>query len=208
MKHKTLLILEEIFNSITHGIGAIVSIIGLIILIAIAKDSSTLKITSFIIFGVSLSLMYVMSTLFHSLTFTKAKKVFFIFDQSSIFLLIAGTYTPILLLILHGWISWSLLLLVWSLAIFGVVFNSIFSEKYKMLFVPLYLLMGWIGIFIVNPLLKASSIQDVWLFIIGGLFYTAGIVFFAWKKLPFNHTIWHLFVIGGSVCHFLIICNL
>lgn len=208
MKNKTLSIVEEIFNSVTHGIGAIISIIGLIILISVARDSSTLKITSFIIFGVSLSLMYVMSTLFHSLTFTKAKKVFFIFDQSSIFLLIAGTYTPILLLILHGWISWSLLLLVWSLAIFGVVFNSIFSEKYKMLFVPLYLLMGWIGVFIVNPLLKTSSIQDVWLLIIGGIFYTAGIVFFAWNKLPFNHTIWHLFVMGGSVCHFLIICNL
>lgn len=207
-KHKKIIILEEIFNSITHGTGAILSIFGLVLLIMFTRENSLVKNISVIIFGASLTLMYLMSTLFHSLFFTKAKNLFHIFDRSSIFLLIAGTYTPVILVVLHGWISIVLLLLIWSLAIVGIVFNSIFSDRIKILYVPLYLLMGWIGIFTLHTLLSVLSLQLIMLLVGGGLLYTTGIIFYSWKKLPFNHTIWHLFVLSGSLCHFLFVTNL
>jgi hemolysin III len=209
MKRKKLILVEEIFNSVTHGIGAVASIVGLVFLILIARDGGALKITSYIIFGATLILLYVMSTLFHSLTYTKAQKVFLIFDRSAVFLLIAGTYTPISLLLLHGWLGWTLLSVIWSIAICGIVFNGIFAEKYKWVYNPLYLLMGWIGLFfILKPLLATLSVYGVWLLVIGGLAYTVGVVFHNWNKLPFNHTIWHVFVMVGSFCHFMIIYSL
>ncbi|HEX8966180.1 MAG TPA: hemolysin III family protein [Patescibacteria group bacterium] len=208
MKHKNIILLEEIFNSITHGIGSLLSILGLVLLIILVKDRSLVKIISFIIFGVSLCLMYLMSTLFHSLVFTKAKKVFQIFDTSSIFLLIAGTYTPLILLLLHGAFAWGLLVFIWGLAITGIVLNSIFSARFKILFTIVYLLMGWIGIITLQPIFTLWSSRQVMLLITGGILYTFGVFFYAWKRLPFNHTIWHIFVLGGSISHFLIIYSL
>lgn len=208
MKNKKLVLLEEIFNSITHGIGAMLSIFGLILLIVMAQDATALKITGYLIFGISLILMYLFSTLYHSLTFTKAKKIFSVLDKSAIFLLIAGTYTPIAVVVLHGWIAVSLLLVIWGLAICGIVFNAVFIDRYKKFFLILYLLMGWICLCFVKPLLSILTLQEVWLLFAGGLFYTCGIIFYIMKKLPFNHTIWHLFVLGGSVAHFLIIYKL
>jgi len=207
MKPGKIFLLDHIFSSITHGIGALLSILALVLLLLLAKDGGVLKITSFAIFGSSLLLMYLMSTLFHGLFFTRAKKLFLIFDRASVFLLIAGTYTPLALLLLHGWVGISLMTLIWSLAICGIVLNAVAPDRQK-LFTALFLLMGWVGVFLIHPLLTASSVQQVSLLMLGGILYTSGTVFHNWKKLPFNHTIWHFFVLAGSFCHFLIIYHL
>lgn len=208
MKHKKVIIIEEIFNSITHGIGALVSIFCLILFIIISKDNGTIKIASLIIFGSSMVLAYVMSTLFHSLIFTKAKKVFLVLDSSAIFLLIAGTYTPFLLLLLHGWERICFLLLIWTLAIIGIVLKSVFIDKCKITFLVLYLFCGWLGLLSFRHLMLALNPAEIELLLLGGILYTSGILFYAWKKLPFHHTIWHLFVMSGTFCHFLIIYHL
>lgn len=207
-KNRVLIILEEIFNGVTHGVGAILSILGLIALIFIAKNGGSLRMAGFIIFGASMIFMYLMSTLFHSLTFTKARKVFAALDQSAIFIFIASTYTPLSLLLLHGWTRITLLLLVWAAAILGVVFKSIFPDRFKIISVALYLLLGWAGAFIFPTFLPILSMSGVGLLLLGGIFYTTGIIFYAWKKLPFNHAIWHLFILSGTLCHYLIIYNL
>lgn len=208
MKHPKLILIEEIFNSITHGLGAFASIAAIVFLVLTARQGNALRMSSFVIFGSSLLLMYIFSTLFHSLSYTKAKKIFLIFDRSAIFLLIAGTTTPIALLTLHNWLGWSLMALIWVIAITGITLNAIFPEKYRLMYVPVYLLMGWLSMIIIKPLLMATSLQTIILLISGGVLYTSGTLFYAWNKLPFNHTIWHLFVIGGSICHFLIIYKL
>jgi hemolysin III len=208
MKHTKLAIIEEICNSVTHGIGALASIVALVILLLLTRESGPVKMTTFIIFGTSLILMYSMSTLFHGLTFTKARKVFLVFDQAAIYLLIAGTYTPLVLLLLHGWIYIGLLITIWALAITGIVFSSVFINRYKIFFIALYLVMGWISLFIFKPLVTTFSITEIVLLLSGGVLYTTGILFYAWTKLPFHHTIGHLFVMGGCLCHFLSIYKL
>ncbi|HUD43986.1 MAG TPA: hemolysin III family protein [Patescibacteria group bacterium] len=207
MKNK--LLLEEILSSITHGIGVVLSTVGLVILLVIANRQHNLwEIIGFSIFGISLILMFLMSTLFHSLSFTKAKKVFLVLDQSSIFLLIAGTYTPIALIVLRGWIGWVLLCVVWSIAIVGIVLKAVFMDKFKIVLVVLYLLLGWAGLIVIRPLFMHLSLSQIYLLILGGLFYSSGVIFYAWKRLPFNHAIWHLFVLAGSACHFFVISGL
>jgi hemolysin III len=197
-------ILEEIFNAITHGVGALMSIVGLIILLHLAqKDGSMLKNIAFSIFGASVIIAYLSSTLYHSLRFTRARKIFKIFDFSSIFLLIAGTYTPFVLLALKGQHGMVLLLLIWLMAISGIVLKTFFDHKLDKLFLGMYLLMGWLIVFEAKSLLAALPLEPVLLLGAGGLFYTSGVAFFLLKRIPFNHMVWHIFVICGSTLHFL-----
>jgi|WetSurMetagenome_2_1015567.scaffolds.fasta_scaffold39131_5 hemolysin III len=196
-------IIEEVFNAITHGLGVILSIIGLIALLILAhKSGSLVKNIAFAVFGAAVTIAYLSSTLYHSLCFTRAKKVFRILDHSSILLLIAGTYTPFTLLALNNQGGLILFCLIWSFAITGMTLRAIFAHKFDKFFLALYLLMGWLIVFEAKPLLKVLPLQAVILLGTGGIFYTAGVAFYLSKKLPFHHMIWHIFVLCGSILHF------
>jgi len=195
--------LEEIFNSVTHGIGTLVSIAGLVILIIFSKmNGNSNHVISCTIFGISLVLLYTASTLYHSLRKPNLKHVFKILDHSCIYILIAGTYTPFLLVTLRGVVGWSMFALVWSLTVIGVLFKIFFVHRFKIISTIAYILMGWLVIFAMKPLLQALPGGGIALLVCGGLAYTLGTIFYAWEKLPFNHAIWHLFVLTGSVFHF------
>jgi len=194
---------EELFNSITHGIGALLSIAALVILVVLAcLKGDALEIVSYSIYGATLFLLYLFSTLYHSICVEKAKKVLRVFDHASIYLLIAGSYTPIALVGMGGTWGWSIFAVIWSLALVGVVLNIISLEKTKKVSTVLYVLMGWLIIVAVKPMLQmVPPGLLVWL-LIGGIIYTLGVVFYLCRKIPFNHGIWHLFVLGGSVAHY------
>jgi hemolysin III len=195
-------LLEEIFNSITHGVAFLAILIGLIFFFVFHHHTlSITAIVGFSIFGASLLFLYIISTLYHSLYFTKAKKVFSILDYAAIYLLIAGTYTPILLSVVRDSTGLVLLSLVWIVAIAGIVIKSVVKEKYPVISTGTYLFMGWMILVVLKPLFHAVALETFLLILFGGLFYSFGVIFYALKKMPFNHTIWHLFVIGGSVCH-------
>lgn len=199
----TRLLLEEIFNSITHGLGVLLVVAGVVTFFLLRTAASDeLKIIGFSIFAGSLFLMYLISTLTHSLIFTKAKKVFMILDHSAIYLLIAGTYTPFLLTSLKGLLGYVLLGVVWTLALSGIVFKAFFVEKFKTISTILYIGLGWLIVIAVKPLLQAVTLRIFLFMLLGGIFYTLGTIFYSAKKLPFAHTIWHLFVLVGSACHF------
>jgi hemolysin III len=195
--------LEELFNSITHGIGAVVSIAGLILLIIFSSMYGNLNhLISCTIFGITLVLLYTASTLYHSSQKPNLKHKFKILDHSCIYFLIAGTYTPFLMVTIRGALGWSMFALVWSLTVIGILFKIFFVHRFKIISTIAYILMGWLIIFAIKPLLQSLPGGGlVWL-ICGGLAYTLGTIFYAWEKLPFNHAIWHLFVLTGSVCHF------
>jgi hemolysin III len=196
-------IIEEIFNAITHGIGVVLSIAGLVILMKIAGNKGDiLKNIGYIVFGVTVMIAYLSSTLYHSLCYTKAKKVFKILDHSAIFLLIAGTYTPFTLTVLRNHHGIILLIIIWLITITGIVFKSIFVHRFEKLFLALYLLMSWLVIIELKPLLSALPLVAVIFLGIGGLFYTSGVSFYLFRKMPFNHVVWHVFVLTGSIFHF------
>jgi len=197
---------EEIWHAVTHGIGLLLSIAGLTILVAYATlQGSTLSIISSAIFGTTLIVMYGSSTLYHAITHTKIKKIFQQFDHASIYFLIAGTYTPITLLTLGGAWGWSIFSVVWSAAIVGIFLKFAYPGRFEKLSLLLYLLMGWIIIIATEPLLSNMKSGGLWLLLSGGLSYTIGIIFYVWDKLTFNHAIWHLFVLGGSILHFFMV---
>lgn len=191
---------EELWNAITHGIGLIISIPTCLALILIAVNSgNALQITSYSIFGASLVLLFLMSTLLHSMP-EKYKKLFSIFDHSSIYILIAGTYTPFLLLVIKGTLGMVLLSIVWGIAIFGIVFKCLFIHKFEAFSLFLYIVMGWLIIFAIKPLYEYLHFTGFTILFLGGLLFTFGSIFYAWRKIPFNHAIWHLFVIAGCAC--------
>ncbi len=195
---------EEIANSITHGIGAALATAALTILVVFAAlKGDAWRVVSFAIYGTSLVLMYTSSTLYHAFTNKKAKRYFRIMDHSSIFLLIAGTYTPITLLPLRDtdW-GWTIFGLIWGMAILGILFKFMFYGKLEKLSVAFYVLMGWLAIVAIKPMLANLSAGLLIWIAMGGLSYTLGIIFYAWTKLPYSHSIWHLFVLGGSISHF------
>ncbi len=194
---------EEIANSITHGIGAALSIAALVILVVFSsKNGDVWRVVSLSIYGSTLIILYLASTLYHSFSNRRLKRFFRFLDHSSIFLLIAGSYTPIVLVSLRGPLGWTLFGIVWTLAIGGIVAKIFLTGKFGIISAILYIAMGWIVIIAYKSIIQAVP-QGllIWL-LIGGLSYTFGIIFFAWKKLPYNHTIWHLFVLGGSITHF------
>ena len=194
---------EEIFNAVTHGIGAALAIPGLILLLVKSSAFGTAIYTvSTAIFGVTIILLYTLSTLYHSLTSEKAKQVFKVLDHSSIFLLIAGTYTPFSLLVLRGAWGWSIFGVVWGLAVTGIIIESIFIKKLKLFTLILYLSMGWVVIVALKPLIRSIPTGGLYWLIAGGLSYTFGVIFYVMKKVKYAHGIWHLFVLGGTICHF------
>lgn len=198
-----LVLLEEIANSITHGIGFIGAVVGLVLFILFqGKISDIWRIVGFSIFAGSLIFMYLMSTLSHSLIFTKARKVFAILDHSSIFLLIAGTYTYFLLTVLRGVEGWSLLSIIWILSIIGIVLKAFFVDKLRLFSVFIYLFLGWLCIFVIRPMWQGVHLNIFLLLLIGGIFYSLGTVFYSLRKIPFAHSIWHVFVVAASACHF------
>lgn len=194
---------EEIANSITHGIGAALAIAALVILVVFAaKKGDAWRVVSFSIYGSTLILMYLFSTLYHAIQHPGATKVFRILDHSSIYLLIAGTYTPFLLVTIRGGWGWSLFGIIWGLAITGIVFKSIFIQKMKKVSLTIYILMGWLIVIALKPMLANLQPAGLWWLVGGGLCYTGGAVFYALKSLKYSHAIWHLFVLAGSICHF------
>lgn len=202
-KYRTLSIGEEIFNSITHGIGTLLSIAALVILIVFAAMRGNVwHLVSFSIFGSTLVLLYLASTLYHSFTKKSVKNLFARFDHAAIFLLIAGTYTPFLLTALRGFFGWILFGIIWVIAIAGVVIRSIYLTKFRKLMVGLYLAMGWMFVLAIGPMMRnLPTISIIFLFL-GGALYSLGVVFYAWRNLKYGHGIWHLFVIAGSIMHF------
>lgn len=194
---------EEIFNSVSHGIGAGLSVAGTVVLIVSAViHTNAWGIVSSCIYGATLIILYTMSTLYHSLTNEKAKAFFRIMDHNTIFLLIAGTYTPITLYFLGGVTGWVLFAIVWGAAVIGIIINSINLEKARIPSIFCYVVMGWVIIFAIKPLIAAMPTVSLVFLIIGGVFYTLGIIFYAIKKIKYFHSVWHLFTVAGSVFHY------
>ena len=195
---------EELVNSITHGLGAVLGIGGTAVAIVwAALYGDAFSVVSASIYGAMLIILYVMSTLYHAFTNKTAKKVFRIFDHCSIFLLIAGTYTPFTLCALRGAFGWTIFGIIWGMTILGIVFNAISIEKFKIFSMVCYLVMGWLIIIAFKPLMDAIGfIPGTLLLLLGGISYTVGIIFFALKKIPYMHGIWHIFVLLGSVLHY------
>jgi hemolysin III len=194
---------EELVSAISHGLGTILGIICLVLCIQASINSGPLALASAIIYSVSLIILYLMSTLYHSLKPNKAKKIFRIFDHCSIFVLIAGSYTPFSLLSLKGSTGWTLCLLIWACAIVGIILNSINLEKFKKVSFALYLIMGWAVVFNYSALTEALAGTAVSLLVWGGLSYTIGaIIYLIGHKLKYMHSVWHFFVLGGSIFHF------
>lgn len=198
---------EEIFNSVTHGVGAGLAVAATVLLIVRAvlyapADGRGFYVTSFAIFGASLVVLYLMSTLYHALTPYGAKKVFAIFDHSSIYLLIAGTYTPFCLTTLRGSVGWVLFGIIWGLAIAGMTFYAIFGSRMRILSAITYVLMGWLVVFAFKPMVQNLNPLSLKLVLAGGVAYTVGCIFYALKKIKWMHCIWHIFVMFGSILHF------
>lgn len=201
---------EEIFSSIVHGIGTLLAISALVLLIIFTAihNGTALDIVGVIIYGFSLILLYTMSTLYHSISNEKAKKVLQVFDHCSIYFLIAGTFTPLTFTILRntGKTTWIVFIFVWLMAILGTILYAVFPRRFKVLNVASYALMGWSALFLVPALVTKLTVincmASVYLLVIGGIAYTLGIIFYAFKKVKYFHSIFHIFVLAGSVCHF------
>ena len=201
--YRTLTLGEEIFNSITHGIGALLSIAALVILAVFASmEGNAWHVVSYSIFGSSLIVLYLSSTLYHSFPRGKIKNLFARLDHSAIFLLIAGTYTPFVLTAIRGPLGWTLFGIIWGLAISGIVIRSIFLTRFRKLMVGIYLAMGWMFLIAIIPLIKNLSPASLTFLFIGGGCYSLGVIFYIWRNLKYSHGIWHLFVLAGSVMHF------
>ena len=201
--YRTLSLGEEIFNSITHGIGTLLSIAALVVLVVFASiRGNAWHVVSFSIFGSTMVLLYLASTLYHSFTSEKIKNLFARFDHAAIFLLIAGTYTPFVLTTLRGALGWTLFGIIWGLAITGVVIRSIYLTRFRKLMVGIYLAMGWMFLMAVVPMVRNLPLSSIIFLFLGGAFYSIGVIFYAWRKLKYGHGIWHLFVLAGSIMHF------
>lgn len=194
---------EEIANSITHGIGTVLSVLGAVVLLVRASTSGTIAhLVSVSVYGMCLMVLHLASTLYHGLTAPRAKHVFRFLDHCSIYLLIAGTYTPFMVLSLRGPWGWTMLVIIWVLAILGILYQKFFLGRYKKLSVVGYLAMGWLVVFAARQVwLRVPHGALAWV-AAGGALYTLGILFYGWKRLPYHHAIWHLFVIAGSTCHY------
>ena len=194
---------EEIWNGITHGIGTGLAIAGLTLLVVLAAiNGDSWRIISFSIYGSTLVLLYLASTLYHSIQIPKVKRILQVMDHAAIYLLIAGSYTPFLLVNMRGTLGWTLFGVVWGLALLGIAFRTIFVGRFEKLAVVGYVLMGWLMVLGFKEMQLAVPPGGIALIFAGGITYTVGVIFFAWRKLPYNHAIWHLFVMGGSICHF------
>lgn len=194
---------EELMSAITHGVGAGLAITALVLCIIEGAKTGALNVVSGVIYGTSLIILYLMSTLYHSFKPNKAKKVFRVFDHCSIFLLIAGSYTPFTLITLNGLKGWIMFSIIWSCSILGIIFNSINLEKYKKISFILYLILGWTVIFDFKTLMANLAPTGFILLVSGGITYTLGaIVYLVGAKVKYMHSIWHFFVLAASILHF------
>ncbi len=197
---------EEIANSITHVLGVLLSLTALVWLLSLSiSRGDALSTASFAVYGVSLCVLYTSSSLYHGLD-GPAKGILRLLDHSSIYLLIAGTYTPITLLGLRGVWGWTLFGLVWAMAAGGIIINLFLlgkSMRFEKIGVALYIGMGWLAIIAIKPMIDRLPLGMLLWILAGGLSYTLGVIFYAWRSMPYHHAIWHLFVLGGSACHFL-----
>ena len=194
---------EELANSLTHGVGALLAIGGLAVLVTMAVlNGDVWRVVSCSIYGAAMVVLYAASTLYHAVSPPRLKAAFRVFDHAAIFLLIAGTYTPFTLVSLRGPWGWSLFGTVWGLAVAGIVLEIAFPRRWPALSLVLYIAMGWVVVVATKPLLDALSAGGLVLLLLGGLSYTGGIAFYAWKKLPYGHAVWHLFVLAGTAFHF------
>ncbi len=194
---------EEIAHAVTHGVGIPLSIAGLVILVAFSSlYGDAWHIISSTIYGVTLILCYTASTLYHGIPLPRAKQLLRQLDHASIFLLIAGTYTPFTLVNLRGPWGWTLFGLVWGIALVGMALELIARKRYKRLSISLYLGLGWLVVIAIQPMLESVGTGGLLLLLAGGLCYSLGVIFYVWKRLAYHHAVWHLFVLGGSISHF------
>jgi hemolysin III len=200
-------VIEERLNALSHGIGAALGIAGLILMLVYVDSSVDFGLFSVLVYGFSIIVLFLASTMYHYVRDERRKHYFRIVDHVSIYFLIAGTYTPVLLLSLTDSLGWLLFWVVWGIAAFGVVLKLFFTGRFEVFSTLLYLVMGCLIVFDFSNLSESIGPNGVlWLFA-GGLFYTVGILFYAIDKIPYNHVIWHLFVLGGAICHFFMIFN-
>ena len=194
---------EEIANSISHGLGLVLALAAVpVLLLAAMKARNAQFIVGVSVFGGTMVLLYLASTLYHSLTHEAAKRLFRLFDHAAIFLLIAGTYTPFALGVLRGPWGWSMLAAVWTLAFVGITLKINKRTRHSRISIVLYVIMGWLAVVAVKPIVMLIPIPGILLILAGGLAYTGGLAFFAAHRIRYNHFIWHLFVIAGTACHF------
>ncbi|PTX97986.1 hemolysin III family protein [Opitutus sp. ER46] len=194
---------EEVANAVSHGIGLVLSVAALVLLVVFAAlRGSAWHITACTIFGASLVLLYTSSTLYHSVRHERVKLVLRKLDHAAIFVLIAGTYTPFLLVNLRGPWGWSLFGVIWTLALGGIAMKVWFTGRFRVVSTIIYIVMGWLIIIAIAPMMRVIEPGGIWLLVGGGVCYTGGTVFYLWRSLPYHHAVWHLFVLGGSVCHF------
>jgi len=193
---------EEIANSVTHGVGVAFSLVALTLMVVYAWGDSW-RLGSGIVFGVSLILLYTGSTLYHAIPFPKARHIFKIIDHSAIYLLIAGSYTPFTLVTMRATGGWWMFAVVWVLATIGIATEAFWAYRPRWLSAAVYLFMGWLAVFMIGPMRASLAPNGLWLLVAGGLCYTLGTIFYVYKKVPYFHMVWHLWVLAGSVCHFL-----
>jgi len=206
VKSRRLIKAEELFNSISHGIGVLIAVACLVLLVIFASiEGNVWKIVSFSIFGSSMIALYISSTLYHSTKNLRKKSRRNILDHSMIYVLIAGTYTPVTLVTLRGPFGWTIFGIIWGIAVIGVIYKLFFyngTSQERKLSAWLYVAMGWIIIIAVVPLIKNSSGATLWFLLAGCLSYCAGVAFYLIKRIPFGHGIWHISILGGTICHF------
>jgi hemolysin III len=193
---------EELANTLTHGVGILASVAGVVVLLVLsALGGDPWRIVSTAIFGATLITLYTASTLYHAVRSERARRRLKVFDHCAIYLLIAGTYTPFLLVGLRGGWGWSLFGVIWGLAVAGVVFKLFFTGRFKLLSTAIYLGMGWLIVLAIGPMLRQLAPSTLGWLLAGGLAYTAGTFFYLSRRISYAHAIWHLFVIAGSACH-------
>jgi len=201
MKNEALV--EELANRITHGVGLVLSVVGLAVLVVLSvMRGDAWRIAGCTTFGVTLVLLYAASTLYHTFHTPRLKRILKILDHTAIYLLIAGTYTPFTLVNLRGFWGWTLFSLVWALSVFGILWKLFHVEKLQIVSTLVYVAMGWLVLIAIKPVMSAVPLSGIAWLLAGGLFYTVGVLFFALKRIPYNHAIWHVFVMAGSVCHY------
>ncbi len=194
---------EEIANTVTHGLGVILGIVALTLMVVYATmGGDPWRIVSVSIFGATLIIMYVASTLYHAIPFPLAKRFFRVLDHSAIYLLIAGTYTPFLLVNMRGPWGWSLFGVLWGIAAVGCVFKALFTGRWDVVSTLLYIAMGWVALVAIKPMFAMVPMPAIVLMAVGGIVYTLGTIFYAWGRLPYNHAVWHVFVLVASAIHF------
>lgn len=197
--------LEERLNTISHGLGVVLGIIGFVLLLNANSHKSDHATFGIMVYGACFIILFTASTLYHSVRKNNLKSKFRVLDHISIYLLIAGTYTPVSLITLEQGNGWMIFYIVWTIAAFGTVLKLFFTGKFEAISLILYLAMGWLIVLDFSNLINSTSTIGLLLLLAGGAFYTVGIIFYAWKRIPYNHFIWHLFVLGGAICHWLFI---